>query len=363
MRFFTPLRPLLYGWLLSFAGWGLVGVILGLNFIGGTDIPWTRALHASLRDQLPWALLTPLLFRFAMRHLIDGATWRKNLLLHLLVGTLTIWAIHQWKILLDPGPGPHSQPARIAEEDFDPQRGRSLAPPPPAWDFFHFASVEIPIYLMILSGAHTLHFYRRAEIRKGQLATAQLQALQAQLRPHFLFNTLNTIAGLVHKAPDKADAVLTMLSDLLRSSLESSTETQVPLAREMEFVQKYLAIMRVRYEDRVESDVQIAPDTVTALVPTLLLQPIVENAIKYGIEPNPNGGKIHIESRRDGNALCLTVTNTGAGFRGDEEVAEGIGLSNTRARLRELFGKSASISFSNTDGVMVQITIPFRTRT
>src|SRR5438067_9373989 len=103
---------------------------------------------------------------------------------------------------------------------------------------------------MIVTAAHTLRFYRRAEIRSGQLASAHLQALQAQLQPHFLFNTLNTIAGLVHKSPDKADSVLTMLSDLLRFSLETNGETQVPIQHEVEFTEKYLAIMRVRYGER-----------------------------------------------------------------------------------------------------------------
>jgi two-component system LytT family sensor kinase len=361
MRFFRPFGPLVIGWLFSLLGWGLVAFVLGVNFVGGTDIPWTHALHAAIRDQLPWALLTPLVFRFANRFPIDRPNWRKTLLPHLFLCAVTIWTIHQWKSIIDPGPGPHRRPAPISRKDLEPTAARPLAPPPPAWDFFHFASVEIPIYLMIVSAAHTLHFYRRAEIRAGQLASARLQTLQGQLRPHFLFNTLNTIAGLIHKAPDKADAVLTMLSDLLRFSLETSTKAQVALERELEFTEKYLAIMHVRYKDRVRYEFQIAPNTLAACVPTLLLQPLVENAIKHGIEPNPDGGKINIRAWRDAGLLRLMVSDTGRGVPQPQAVSEGIGLSSTRARLRELYGDEAKLTWHNGNGVTVEIMLPFRT--
>lgn len=333
MKFFRPFTPLLGAWALSFLGWGLVGFVLGVNFVGGTDIPWTEALHASIRDQLPWALLTPLVFRFATRHLIDRGTWIKNLLLNSLVGGLVFWGIHQWKILVDPGPG---------------------------WDFFHFASVQIPIYVMMVTAAHTLRFYRRAEIRAGQLARARLQALQAQLQPHFLFNTLNTIAGLVHKSPDKADSVLTMLGDLLRFSLETSGETQVPLQHEIEFTEKYLEIMRVRYGERVRYEFQIARDVRSASVPALLLQPLVENAVKYAIEPNTDRGKIDICASHDGNFVRLSVADTGPGIPRGALLKEGIGLSTTRARLHELYGEQGALETDNESGFTITIKIPFR---
>lgn len=363
MKFFRPFAPLLEGWFFSFLGWGLIAFILGVNFVGGTDIPWTRALHAAIRDQLPWAVLTPLVFRFATRFPIDRPNWKRTLLPHLGVCAIIIWGIHQWKSFMDPGPGPHHRPTPISLKDLDPHAPRPLAPPPPAWDFFHFASVEIPIYVMMVSAAHTLHFYRRAEIRAGQLATARLQALQAQLQPHFLFNTLNTIAGLVHKAPDKADSVLMMLSDLLRFWLETSTAAQVRLERELEFTEKYLAIMHVRYGERVRYEFQIAQNALGACVPSLLLQPLVENAIKYAIEPNPDGGKIDIRAWRDRDLLRLTVSDTGRGISHPPVLKEGIGLSSTRTRLRELFGNSAQMNIRDGGGVTVEIAIPFRTAT
>src|SRR5215813_1143186 len=360
ITFLRPVRPLLCGWFFSFVGWGLVAFFLGVNFVGSTDIPWTHALHAAIRDQFPWAVLTPLIFRFAARHLIDHANWKRNLVLNLITGMVVIWGIHQWKMLVDPaGPGPHRRPS-ISAKDLDPSAPQPLGPPPPAWDFFHFASVEIPIYLMIISAAHTLHFYRRAEMRSGQLARARLQALQTQIHPHFLFNTLNTIAGLIHKAPNKAETVVQMLGDLLHFLLRANPESEIPLGREVGFIEKYLAIMQVRFDDRVRYELQIAPDTFAASVPALLLQPIVENAIKHGLEPKPQGGKVTIQAQRNTDVLHLRVSDTGVGIRNLESVVEGIGLTSTRARLQEFYGDAASLKIFSDIGTIVLITIPFR---
>ena len=358
--FFRPIRPLLYGWFLSFAGWGLVALFLGLNFVRATVVPWTHALHAAIRDQLPWAVLTPVIFRFAARHLIDDANCKRNLTLHLVAGVVVIWGIHQWKVFVDAaGPGPHRRPS-ISATDFDPSAHREVPPPPPAWDFFHFSSVEIPIYLMIISAAHTLHFYRRAEMRSGQLARARLQALQTQIHPHFLCNTLNTIAGLIHKAPDKAEDVVQMLGDLLHFLLRADPESQIRLEREIDFVEKYLAIMHVRFNHRVRYEFHIAPDTLAASVPVLLLQPVVENAIKHGLEARPEGGKITIQAQRDNSCLRLRVCDTGVGIPNPADVVEGIGLSSTRARLQEFYGDAASLEIFSDAGTTVLITIPFR---
>lgn len=360
INFFRPIGPLLCGWLLSFAGWGLVAFVLGVNFVGGTDMPWTHALHAAIRDQLPWAVLTPLIFRFAARHLIDQTNWKRNLALQLITAMAVIWGIHQWKMLIDPaGPGPHRR-LRISAKALESPADLEVAPPPPAWDFFHFASVEIPIYLMIVSAAHTLHFYRRAEMRSGQLARARLQALQAQIHPHFLFNTLNTIAGLIPKSPERAESVVQMLGDLLHFLLRANPESEIPLEREVNFIEKYLAIMHVRFDDRVRYEFQIAPETLAASVPALLLQPIVENAIKHGIEVKPEGGKITIQAHRDMGLLRLRVVDTGVGIRNLNNVVESIGLTSTRARLQEFYGKAASLEIFSDAGTIVLITIPFR---
>jgi len=360
IRFFRPIRPLLYGWVLAFGGWALVAFVLGLNFVRDTGVPWTHALHAAIRDQLPWAVLTPLIFRFATRHLIDHANWKRNLALNLMIGMVVIWGIHQWKVFIDPsGTGPH-RPRGISARALDPSAPRTVLPPRPGWDFFHFASVEIPIFLTITSAAHTLHFYRRAEMRSGQLARVRLQALQMQIQPHFLFNTLNTIAGLIHRAPDKAETVVQMLADLLHFLLRTNPESEIPLGREVGFIEKYLAIMQVRFDDRVRYEFQIAPDTFAASVPALLLQPIVENAIKHGLEAKPQGGKVTIQAQRNTDFLHLRISDTGVGIRNLERVVEGIGLTSTRARLREFYGDAASLDIFSDAGTIVSITVPFR---
>jgi sensor histidine kinase YesM len=182
-----------------------------------------------------------------------------------------------------------------------------------------------------------------------------------QIHPHFLLNTLNTIAGLVHRAPDKAETVVQMLGDLLHILLRANPGSEIPLEREVEFIEKYLAIMQVRFDDRVRYEFQIAPDTFAASVPALLLQPIVENAIKHGLEPKPQGGKVTIQAQRNTDFLHLRVSDTGIGICKMGNVVEGIGLTSTRARLQEFYGAAASLDISGDDrGTIVSITIPFR---
>jgi len=181
-----------------------------------------------------------------------------------------------------------------------------------------------------------------------------------QIHPHFLFNTLNTIAGLVHRAPDKAETVVQMLADLLHFLLRANPESEIPLEREVDFSEKYLAIMQVRFDDRVQYQFHIAPDTFAASVPALLLQPIVENAIKHGLEAKPQGGKVIIQAQRNMDFLHLRVSDTGVGIRNLESVVEGIGLTSTRARLQEFYGNAASLDIFSDAGTTVSITIPFR---
>ena len=147
---------------------------------------------------------------------------------------------------------------------------------------------------MIVSGAHAALFFRRDEQRAASLARARLEVLKGQLQPHFLFNTLNVIAELVHEDPEKADAMITALSDMLRLTLDSASEQLVPLEREMEFVERYFAIMQIRLGERLRYECNIEPAARGALVPPFLLQPLVENAILHGIEPIPAGGAVTI---------------------------------------------------------------------
>lgn len=399
LKFFRPFTPLLKGWLLSFAAWSAVSLVLGINFVTSTGRPWTQALHAAIRDQLPWVLLTPLIFRFAWRYPVDRSHW-KRAFFHLLVCLGVVWGIHAWKLRVDPGPGPHRDaemgmpepafagqglgphrpppppPPRggpgsgspLEEEDnfghppplarpFD--RRAHIGPPPAAWDFFHFSSVEMPIYLMIISGAHTLLFYRRDQERSASLAQARLEGLKMQLQPHFLFNTLNTIAGLIHEDPKKADALLTSLSDLLRWTLDTSSQLLTPLEHELDFIDRYIAIMRARFEERLNYECEIEEAARHGLIPSHLLQPLVENAVRHGLEPVPEGGTVKVKAWVTGDRLHLSVCDNGAGLTTPTPLREGVGLTNTRARLREFYDDEATLKISNGTGVTVEITIPF----
>jgi LytS/YehU family sensor histidine kinase len=219
--------------------------------------------------------------------------------------------------------------------------------------------MEIPIYLMLVSGAHTLTFYRMTKERESSLAVARAEAQKMQLQPHFLFNTLNMIAELVHEEPDKADAMLIALSGLLRLTLETAGEQELSLKRELGFIERYLEIMHERFDDRLKFQLRIDPATHAALVPTFVLQPLVENAVKHGLGLRKAGGLISIGSRRLGNVLHLWVGDNGVGLEGKKMGPEGIGLGNTRQRLRELYGKAAGLSARDAGGLIVEITLPF----
>jgi sensor histidine kinase YesM len=151
-----------------------------------------------------------------------------------------------------------------------------------------------------------------------------------------------------------------MLSDLLHFLLRANPESEIPLEREVNFIEKYLAIMHLRFDDRVQYDLQIARDTLTASVPALLLQPIVENAINHGLKVKPQGGKVTIQARRNRGFLHVRVSDTGVGIRNLAEVLEGVGLTSTRVRLQEFYGDAASLEIFSDAGTTVLITIPFR---
>jgi LytS/YehU family sensor histidine kinase len=237
----------------------------------------------------------------------------------------------------------------------------------PSFAVFFLVGFRLPIYLAIVSLAHALHFYRRSREREhrsleltASLAQARLEALKMQIQPHFLFNALNAISALVHKDPEAADEMIGALSDFLRLTLESSGEQELPLRRELEFVERYLAVEKVRFGERLRFSIEAAPDTMAALVPALLLQPLVENAVRHGLEPQLRPGTLSIRAQREGDALLLSITDDGAGLPKTHPSREGIGLANTRARLRELYGDRARLELRNEKGVSVRIALPYR---
>ena len=262
--------------------------------------------------------------------------------------------------------GPGGAPGRFGRSGFGPG-GRG-----PGWmNGFDFqrARMQVPIYWLIVAVMSALVHYRRSQEKdrraaelSASLAKANLQALQHQLQPHFLFNALNSIAALVHSNPAAADDMIANLSDLLRMSLDLSREPEIPLRREMEILSCYLGIERARFQDRLEVNVEVEPAALDAWLPALLLQPLVENAVRHGLEAKTKLAPIAITARiADGN-LHLTVADRGPGLATlpDGSIKDGIGLANTRARLHELYGERGSLQITNgpSGGCMATAILP-----
>jgi sensor histidine kinase YesM len=214
-----------------------------------------------------------------------------------------------------------------------------------------------------------LHLEVQTSSLKTELVRARLSALKMQLQPHFLFNTLNAVVALIRQQRGReAEDMLARLSDLLRWVLNDVEDQEVPLWRELDYLALYLAIEEVRFPDRLRIDIDVDPSLMEACVPHLGLQPIVENAIRHGIERSPTGGHIGISAirtsdARTGDILTIAVTDDGPGFSGDGLTnGRGIGLANTRSRLHQLYGDAATLTTGTGDagGARVMMTLPYR---
>jgi LytS/YehU family sensor histidine kinase len=223
----------------------------------------------------------------------------------------------------------------------------------------------VPIVLV----AHAVSYYRRFRERElratqleGQLAKAHLQTLKSQLQPHFLFNTMHSISSLMLTDVQAADQMMTLLGDLLRMSLESSGTQITTLSRELEFVNCYLEIEKVRFAERLNVTLDIAPETLDATVPHLFLQPLVDNAVKHGISKLPAGGEIRITAHADDGELQIEIRDNGPGFgREGTFPASGLGLRITRERLESLYGQDQSVELLSFPGggTVTRVCIPF----
>jgi two-component sensor histidine kinase len=275
-----------------------------------------------------------------------------------------------------------------------------LRPPPPPGVALLPTLLDLLAYGAIIGLIHSVHFYRRfrerersALVLESSLANARLSALRAQLHPHFLFNSLNAIAALLRRDARLAEAALMSLSDLLRLALSQAEKQEVPLREEMNFVNRYLEIQQTRFGDKLRVEHDIAPATLDCLVPTLLLQPLVENAIRHGIEPAENSGLLRITAHRLNGKLVMTVEDDGVGLanKGVDVVdsanaklvsesttlpitrnelpivrtvaknGTGIGLANLRARLETLYGRDQTLELASRPehGVIVRIELPW----
>jgi len=229
----------------------------------------------------------------------------------------------------------------------------------------------------VIGVAHAIEFYRRAQSRertaaelRARLSEAQLQALRSQLHPHFLFNALNGVATLMHQDVRAADQMLTDLAGLLRAALDHQDAHEIRLGDELALLERYLAVLSARFRDRLTVKYRIAPDVGDALVPQFLLQPLAENAVEHGIARRAGPGTLTIGAERSGDRITVTVCDDGPGLRGTPRGRVGIGLANTRARLRELYGADHELLLEPVEppspgraadgGVRVTVRLPYR---
>jgi LytS/YehU family sensor histidine kinase len=230
------------------------------------------------------------------------------------------------------------------------------------------------IYWAILGLILSTQYYRQFRDRElkatrleGKLAQAQLQVLKMQLHPHFLFNTLNAISALLHKDAESADVMIARLGELLRTTLENVGTQEIPLRQELEFIQPYLEIEKARLGDRLHVEMHIDPEAMDAAVPNLVLQPIVENAIRHGIAPYAEKGRIDIRAHRENGILRMEVEDNGPGLSLEQQVnfRPGVGITNTRARLQQLYGPDHQFEMKNgaSRGFTVTLVIPAREST
>jgi len=324
------------------------------------EFDFVSALRLNLVQFYLWAILSPLIFRFSRRFPIELRPLNlRNLFLHFpaLVSFAGIHQIIHLAVLWFITPRLRRQfPALI-----DCYRA-----------YFGFGFyIDLIIASLIVIAVHALLYYqnfRASELAqsslKTQLAQAQLRALKMQLHPHFLFNTLHSISSLVLEDPSKANSMIARLGDFLRLTLENSEQQLVTLKEEIEFLRTYLEIEQVRFGDRLTVAFEIEPTTLSAAVPHLILQPVVENAIQYAIAPRATPGRIHIEAKCLNGSLRLEVKDNGPGIvsNGDLIEKQGVGLSNVRARLNQIYGSDFRFELMNSKdgGLTVVMEIPFQ---
>ena len=234
--------------------------------------------------------------------------------------------------------------------------------------FYNGMLSTVILYGLVLLVGHILASQRQFAIQQAQtaqlneqLTKAQLNALRRQIEPHFLFNTLNSIAGLVREEQNEAAVtMIARLSEFLRRVVNDSDRQQVPLAEELDFTEKYLDIQKARFGDRLAFTLDVPEDLRSAQVPSLILQPMVENAIKHGIAKRVQGGAIHIAAARSSDTLTIRVYNDGPSLpAGWEQSATAIGVRNVRTRLESLYGKSFDLNLRNLGGgVEALVSVP-----
>jgi two-component system LytT family sensor kinase len=330
------------------------------QFQAGRKVDWQRPLLINLAWSYAWFSVTPLILAAAKRLPFDRSRPIRSILIHSFAASViflinsTIY-VPVYRLIFGPGQSPkslHESILRVALTELH---------------------AGLVIYWMIVGLIMGLEYYlryRAGELRTANLETrlvqAQLNALRMQLHPHFLFNTLNSIAVLMRKDIEAADRMLLQLSALLRVTLATTTAHEIKLRQELEILERYLEIEKIRFQDRLTVKMLIDPAALDALVPQLLFQPLVENAIRHGVAESENGGAIEVHAERRNGMVHLQVRDNGPGLKNSAgDLSEGVGLSNSRARLEYLYGPAGTFDVRNAEGggVIVVAALPFHTET
>jgi two-component system, LytTR family, sensor kinase len=358
--------------LLILGFWTVIGVLTSANTLlepraaltpWQPVVPFARALVAFANVYM-WALLTPPIFRLASRFTLERSGWTSRLMfiaLGLFLAICVDEATSFVRSLL------FYRATPLTPELEAIARLRRL------WFMNEFI-----VFVAVLAAGFARNYFLRYRVRQletvnlkaqaaqlqAQLADARLAALRTQLNPHFLFNTLHAVSALVERDPRGVRRMIARLSELLRTTLDEADEPEVPLQRELTFIERYLDVMQIRFQGNLQVEWRIDPDVTDALVPNLILQPLVENAVKHGVGKILGVGRIELAAQRVGGRVLLSVRDNGPGLpSASGPSSEGVGLRNTRMRLSQLYGADQSLTLHPAEGggLAAEVTVPYHT--
>ena len=347
-------------WIIGFVLWTLLAFLSAAGArvytaSMGTPISWAQLLAWNITISFIWSLLTPVVYELSRRYTFDRSTWRLSLPIHIVASIVLTFVGAVALVLVNPLVTWTKEPsvpffAHVLSRTF----------------------MDLQRYWYVLLITQAIAYYGKYQERQlvsslleAQLARAQLEVLKIQLEPHFLFNTLNSIAALARHDGPAAEHMTLQLADLLRLSLDGVGVHEVPLHQELTFLQKYVDIQQTRFHDRLRVETDIDLRTLDTLVPNLILQPLVENAIRHGISPRRTPGTIRISTWRDHDDVWMEIRDDGVGFTRGRGLMppEGVGLRNTRGRLQQLYNGDHAMVLEDAPGggCTVKIRVPYRT--
>jgi two-component system LytT family sensor kinase len=322
------------------------------NASSHAPLPWGLVWAKLALGTYTWALLTPLILLASRRWYVERRNLSRNLLIHFLLSfafaSAQTFLYHLGLTLLEPA-------GWDAAMNETPRLDA-------AWSFVFNGTLA---YVSIVAVHQAVLHFRLSREKELRLQQSQLQLLKAQLRPHFLFNTLNTIASLIYSDQAEAERTVVNLSDMLRFNLYEMDSQETTLRDELEFASKYVQIMKARHEGRFRFVTRVDPLTLGARVPVMLIQPLVENSLLHAVLPRDACGTVEVRAWRDGGTLCIQVSDDGDGGARDRDTAAsgaGIGLANMRARLKYLYGPDYKLELlsRNGGGTTASVRLPFR---